>query len=82
MDDGSKFRHTTVSFILALILSVILPIGGYFAAVKIGVMYEKGKTDPDSQQDIKYDKNGAHWGSMLGSGIGLFLYYVLFFRDI
>lgn len=74
MDDGSRFRHTSVGFVAAAVLSAIAPVVGYFVAVQLAVRYEAGKTDADSLADIEYGRTGARYGAVLGSGIGLMIW--------
>ena len=82
-DDGSKWRHRTTAFLLAFVGSLILPvIGGWGVVSILGKKFEEENTGLDSQQDLRWNEEGAMYGNLAGSFLGIGLHFVIWLGDI
>lgn len=76
-DDGSKTRHTYGGFWAGFVSCLLIPWGGKKIASLGMEWWEKGKTDSDSLNDIKYGEDGSFYGSLIGSIISSTLWSMI-----
>lgn len=82
-DDGSKWRHRGVGFLIAFFASLIIPVFAGNQVVKtFGEWYEKKNPGPDSKQDLEYNSEGAFWGNAAGSFVAIMLHLAIWGNDV